>query len=120
MAITKSSTVVHNNITLTAGAGNTTSSDQDLTGSYRQVARVRFTNGATGPTVQAQCQIQVAETSTGDYTTLATVYGGTVNSAISEYEIEVPDATLHMRFVSGSNTGQNVTLRAVLDTITAI
>ena len=120
MAITKSSVVVHNNITLTAGAGNTTSADQDLTASYRQVARVRFTNGATGPTVQAQCQIQVAETSTGDYTTLATVYGGVVNSAVSEFEVEIPDATPHMRFVSGSNTGQAVTLRAMLDTITAI
>jgi len=120
MAITKASTVVHNNISLVAAAADTTSADQDVSACYRQVARIRFTNGATGPTVQAQCKVQVAETSAGDYTTLATVYGGVVASAITEYEVEIPDATPHVRFVSGSNTGQAVTLRAVLDTITAI
>ena len=121
MAITKASVVVANNITMTAGAANVTSADQDLTASYRTIARIRFTNGATGPTVQVQVAVQVSEdTTAGDYMTLATVYSGTVNSAVSEYVVEIPDTALHVQFVSGSNTGQNVTLRIVIEKITAI
>jgi len=121
MALTKSSTVVHNSITLTAGAGNTTSSNQSLTGVYQAIARIRFTNGATGPTVAAQTQVQISEDTTGaNYMTLATLGGGTTNSAVSEYVVYIPDAALNLQFVSGSNTAQNVTLRVVLDTITAV
>ncbi len=121
MALTKTNTVVHNDITLTAGAGDTTSSDQSLTGNYRTLARVRFTNGATGPTVQAQTKVQISEdTTSGNYMTLTTVYGGTANSAVTECMVEIPDSAEHLRCVSGSNTAQNVTLRVVLEQITAL
>ena len=121
MALVKSSAVVHNDITLTAGAGDTTSATQDMTGNYRTIARVRFTNGGTGPTVQAQCKIQVSEdTTSGNFMTLDTVYGGTVNSAVSEYVVEIPDPCEQLRFVSGSNTAQNVTLRVVVEKVTSI
>lgn len=118
--LTKSSTVVHNSITLTAGAGDTTSSTQSLTGSYQHTARIRITNGATGPTVVAQCKVQISEdTTSGNFMTLATILGTTVNSDVVEVVVAIPDTAQQVRFVSGSNTGQNVTLRVVLDTITA-
>src|SRR5664280_545423 len=110
MALTKSSSVVHSNITLTASAGNTTSSDQVLTGVYQCIARIRFTNGGTGPTIAAQTNVMISEdTTSGDYMSLAIVDGGTTGSAVSEYVIYIPDSALHLQFVSGSNTGQNVT-----------
>lgn len=121
MALTKSNTVIHNNITMTAAAGDVTSSDQDLTAVYQAVVRIRFTNGATGPTVAAQAKVQISEDTTGaNYMTLATVNGGTVNSAVTEYTIAIPDGAEHLQIVSGSNTAQNVTLRAVIEKITAV
>lgn len=120
MALTKSSTVVHNSITLTAGAGDTTSSTQDLTASYQHTARIRISNGGTGPTIAAQCKVQVSEdTTSGNFMTLATVIGTTVNSDVVEVSVAIPDTAQQVRFVSGSNTGQNVTLRVVLDKVTA-
>lgn len=120
MSLTKSSTVVHNSITLTAGAGDTTSSDQDLSASYQHTARIRITNGGTGPTVPAQCKILISEdTTSGNFITLATIKGDTANSAVVEQVVTIPDTATYVRFVSGSNTGQNVTLRVVLDKITA-
>ena len=121
MAITKSNTVVVNDVSLAAGAATVTSGDQDLTGSYRTLVRIRFTNGGTGPTVQCQCAINIAEdTTSAHYTNLTTVFGGTVASAVSEFAIEIPDSAEHLEFVYGSNTGQAVTLRAVIEKITAL
>lgn len=121
MALTKASVVVQNNITMTAAAGNVTSADQDLTGAYQTIARIRFTNGATGPTVAAQVQVQISEdTTAANYMTFATVNGGTVNNGITEFTIVLPDAAEHVQFVSGSNTAQNVTLRIVIEKVTAV
>jgi hypothetical protein len=121
MAITKGNAVVHNDVTLTAGAADTTSTSQDLTLNYQTAILVRITNGATGPTVAAQCKVQVAEADTaGLYQTLATVVGSTGNSAVVEQVVSIPDSAQYLRTVSGSNTGQNVTLRVVLEKITAL
>lgn len=121
MALTKSFTVISNDVAMVAGAGDVTSSDQDITAAYQTLVRVRFTNGATGPTVAAQTKIQISEdTSAGNYMTIATLSGGVANNGISEYLIVVPDAAEHLRTVSGSNTAQNVTLRIVLEKITAV
>lgn len=121
MALTKGNTVVHNDITLTAGAADTTSSTQDLTGNYQTIARIRITNGATGPTIAAQVSVQLSEVDTAaDFMELTAVDGGTTNSEVSEFVIDIPPSAEYLRFVSGSNTGQDVTLRVVIEKITAI
>jgi hypothetical protein len=120
-AVTKSSTVVSNNITLTAGAADTTTSDVDLTGSYRAHLIIRFTNGATGPTVAPRCDVQTSEdTTAGNYSTLFTVNGDTVNSSVNTRDVWLNDAVEHARLVCGSNTVQNVTLRIVVEKVTGI
>lgn len=120
MALTKSQTVIHNDITLTAGAGDTTSTNQDLSSAYSASLRVRLTNGATGPTVPAQTKVQVSEdTTAANFITIATITGLTSNSGVMERVIQIPSEAKYVRLVSGSNTGQNVTLRAVIDLITA-
>lgn len=121
MALTKTSVVVHDNITLTAGAGDTTSATQDLTAVYQTIARIRLTNGATGPTVAAQCKVQIAEVDTAaKYMTLATVVGLTSNNGVVEAVVAIPDPAEQLRFVSGSNTGQDVTLRVVIEKVTGL
>lgn len=121
MALTKANTVVHDDATLTAGAADTTSATQDLTGSYDTLVRVRITNGATGPTVAAQCKVQISEADiAAKYMTLATLQGGTANSGVYEWCVQIPGAAEYLRTVSGSNTGQNVTLRVTLEKVTAL
>lgn len=120
-AVTKSSTVVANDITMTAGAGDVTSSDVDLTGAYRTHCIIRFTNGATGPTVAPRVDILTSEdTTAGHYSKIFTVNGDTVNSSVNTRDIWLNDTVEHLEFVSGSNTVQNVTLRIVCEKITAI
>ena len=121
MALTKSSNVIHNDITLTASAGNTVSSVISLAANYRTGARIRFTNGGTGPTVQAQTKVEIAEDSTsGNFMALTICYGGTTASAVTEYFVDLPDWAEQLRFTSGSNTGQNVTLRVVIEMMTGL
>jgi hypothetical protein len=107
---------------MTAGAGNVTSSTIDLTGSYGTQLDIQLTNGATGPTIAAQVQIQVAADSGG---TLFVNFGGalvgsTANSAVTSWSIDLPIGVGAVRLVSGSNTGQNVTLDADYSKVTAI
>jgi hypothetical protein len=120
-AVTKTNTVVANSITMTAGAGDVTSSDFDNSGSYRTHCIIRFTNGATGPTVAPRVDVQTSEdTTAGNYSTLFTVNGDTVNSSVNTRDVWLNDAVEHARFISGSNTVQNVTLRIVCEKITGI
>lgn len=120
-APTKANVVVANDITMTAGASDVTSSDVDLTGSYRTHCIIRFTNGATGPTVAPRVDVMTSEdTTAGHYSKLFTVNGDTVNSSVNVRDVWLNDSVEHLQFVSGSNTGQNVTLRIVCEKITGI
>lgn len=120
MALTKGYSVVHDDITLTAGAGDTTSATEDISSAYQATVRVRLTNGATGPTTPAQCKVQIAELDTAaKFMTIATVVGLSSANGIVEQEVAIPDTAIKLRTVSGSNTGQNVTERVVLEKVTA-
>jgi hypothetical protein len=122
MAATKTRTALHAGTALTAGAASVTSQAVDLSTGYGSVVDVRLTNGATGPTVGAQVQVQVATDATG---TLWVNFGGPLvgsitGSAVSSWCVEVPIGVAAVRTVSGSNTGQTVTLDADVSTVTGI
>jgi hypothetical protein len=122
MAATKTRTALHAGTALTAGAASVTSQAVDLSAGYGSVVDVRLTNGATGPTVGAQVQVQVATDATG---TLWVNFGGPLvasitGSAVSSWCVEVPIGVAAVRTVSGSNTGQTVTLDADVSTVTGI
>jgi hypothetical protein len=122
MAATKTRTALHSGTSLTAGAGNVTSTTVDLSASYGAVVDIRLTNGATGPTVAAQVQVQVAADAAG---TLWVNFGGplvgsTTASAASSWSVEIPIGVAAVRTVSGSNTGQAVTLDADVSSVTGI
>lgn len=107
---------------MTAGAADTTSAAQDLTGSYGAQLDIKLTNGATGPTIAAQVQIQVANDAAG---TLWTNFGGalvgsTANNGVVSWSVDLPIGVAAVRLVSGSNTGQNVTLDADISKVTSI
>lgn len=119
---TKVRTAFAAGVTLTAGAGNTTSSTIDLSGAYGAQVNLQITNGATGPTIAGQVQVMVANDAAG---TLFVNYGGAwvasvANSAVSSISIDIPVGVAAVKIVSGSNTAQNVTLDADISVITAL
>jgi hypothetical protein len=125
MAITKSRTSIWSAQTLTAGAGNTTSSVIDLTGSYGAQVNINLTNGATGPTAAAQVQVQVANVYNAGSPTLWTNFGGAIagvtsNNGVSYASVEIPIGVAAVQLVAGGNTGQNVTVDADISRVTAV
>lgn len=122
MAATKVRTSIWSSQTLTAGAGNTTSSAVDLSTGYGAQVDIQLTNGATGPTVAAQVQVQVAADTSG---TLFVNFGGplvgsTANAAVSSWSVELPIGVNRLRLVAGSNTVNNVTVDADVSNVTSI
>ena len=125
MASTKSRTSLWSSQTLTAGSGDTTSSVIDLSSGYGAQVDITLTNGGTGPTVAAQCQVWVANDYNAGSPTLFTKFGGalqggTTNSGVYYFSVELPLAVAAMKLVAGSNTGQDVTINADISNVTAI
>ncbi len=119
MASTKATTAVHSGATLTAGAGDTTSSTTTIDDGYGGVILCKLTNGATGPTVAAQIEIQVSGDNSEWYV-LTTLYGTTTNSDVKSWCVEIPMGVEYIRTVSGSNTGQDVTIDVDVTEVTAV
>jgi len=129
VAAARTLTVIHNDITLIASAADTTATGVSIGTKYGVALLVKITNGATGPTVPAQCRVQVSGDDSNYYNYGGALVAGTANYAagppvVGVYSWDVPlplDAqALYVRTVSGSNTGQNVTLRVELATVDSI
>lgn len=122
MTITKVRTSIASAVTMTAGAGNVTSTAIDLTAGYGAQVSISITNGATGPTVAGQVQIQVSNDSSG---TLWSNFGGALvasvtNSAVTTWSVDLPIGVARVRLISGSNTAQACTLDADISNVTGI
>jgi hypothetical protein len=121
MASTKGLTAIWSSQTLTASAGDTTSSAVVLDDGYGAAVSIKLTNGATGPTIAAQVQIQVSQDNSEWYDFGGPLVGDTANSAVVSWGgIEVPIGVEYLRLVAGSNTGQNVTVDADISEVTAL
>ena len=121
MPTTKVVTVLATGVTLTAGAGDTTSSAVTLDDGYGASLHVKLTNGATGPTVVAQVQVEVSADNTEWYDLGGVLKGATGNNAVSDWGgIPIGIGVEYVRTVSGSNTAQNVTLDIDLTEVTAV
>lgn len=125
MAATKVRTSIWSSQTLTASSSNTNSSWIDLSAGYGAQVDIKLTNGATGPTVPAQVQIQVANDYNAGSPTLITNFGGafigsTANSDVTYASATIPFPVAALRLVAGSNTGQNVTVDADISNVTAV
>lgn len=107
----KENIVLDNNITLTAGAGNHTSNLLTITTHFGGSILIKITNGGTGPTVAAQAQVQVSGDNSNFYNYGGALVATTGNNDVNYYVVAIPNDTLYAQVVSGSNTGQNVTIR---------
>lgn len=121
MATTKTRTSIWAAQTLTAGAGNTTATAVDLADGYGAALNITLTNGATGPTVAAQVQIEVSNDNSTWSKFGGPLVGSTANSAVSSWGgIDVPIGVKYVRLVAGSNTGQNVTVEADISEVVSV
>ena len=118
--VTKAVTAILNGVTMTAAASDVTTDGPDLDTSFGAQLGIKLTNGATGPTVAAQVQIQVSQDDSKFYNFGGALVGSVANSAVSSWSIEIPIGVEHIQLVSGSNTGQNVTVDADISQVTAI
>ena len=108
-------------------AGSTTRGTVDLRTAGGGLLTMKITNGGTGPTVQAVCNVLVAHNSGAtptaasagaDWKTLWSFGGGTANSGVTEQSIVVDEAVMHLEVEFTGNTGQTVTVEAFLSEIT--
>ncbi len=121
MPTTKVVTVLANNVTLTAGAGDTTSPLATVDDGYGATLHVKLTNGATGPTIPAQVQVQVSADNAEWYDLGGALVGATGNNAVSDWGgIPIGIGVEYVQLVSGSNTAQDVTLDSDLTEVTAV
>ena len=120
MATTKANTVVLNDVTMTAGAGDVTTDGPDLDDGYGGIAYVKLTNGGAGPTIAAQVQIEVSADDANWYEFGGALVGSVTSLAIRSWTVDIPIGILHIRTVTGSNTGQNVTVRVDVAEVTAV
>lgn len=105
-------------------AGATTRAVLDIRGSLGGFLQLKITNGPTGPTLQCEGRVLVAHTtgatptaaSAGtDWKTVWRFGGGTANNGVTESgAIELPFGTQHVEVEFIGNTGQAVTVEAVL------
>ena len=109
-------------------AGGTTRGTVDLRTAQGGILTVKLTNGATGPTVAATCNILIAHNSGAtptaasagaDWKTIWSFAGTTTNSAITEQSIDVGPGVMHLEVEVTGNTGQAVTCEAFLSEITS-
>ncbi len=105
-------------------AGATTRAVLDIRGALGGFLQLKITNGATGPTAQCEGRVLVAH-NTGatpaagaagaDWKTIWRFGGGTANNGVTESgAIEVPFGTQHVEVEFTGNTGQAVTVEAVM------
>jgi hypothetical protein len=114
--------VLDNNVSLTAGAGENshTSALWTKNGGYGAGLSLKFTNGATGPTVAAQAQVQQSPDNSNWYN-LGGVIGGPLGANGSRsLSVDIPIWVKYARVLSGSNTDQAVVIRCEVTEVTAV
>lgn len=120
MALTKTTTTLHDGIALAASGGPTTSAVLTLDDAYGADIDIKLTNGATGPTTAAQVQVQVSPDNSHwfDYGGLLT--GKTGNNETISWHVQIPMEVQYARLVSTHPTGQPVTIDAFATELTTL
>jgi hypothetical protein len=120
MATSKTTTVLDDNVTLTKAAADHTSSVWTIDDSYGGELFIKVTNGATGPTVSAQAQVWVSPDNSNYYKFGGALISTLGNSIVTSWALLIPIGIKHLKVISGSNTGQDVTIRIEGTEVTSI
>jgi len=120
MATTKVVTVLDNNVTLVAAAGDNTSSVWTLDDGYGGQLHIKITNGATGPTIAAQAQVWASPDNSNWYKLGGALVSTLGNAIVTSWSIPIPIGVEYVKIISGSNTGTDVVIRVEGSEVTAI
>lgn len=120
MATVKSTTVVRSDITMTADAVDVNSAAVNISQGFGAVAYIKLTNGGTAPTVAAQAQIQLSTDNLNFYLFGGPIIGNLTNNGVESFVIDIPVSANHIRFITGSNTAQDVTMRIEVTEVSSV
>lgn len=107
-------------------AGATTRGTVDMRGTQGGWLTLKITNGGTGPTVQNQCNILIAHntgatpsagTAGSDWKTVWSFGGGITANSVTEQNVWI-NPCCHLEVEFTGNTGQAVTVEAIITIIT--
>ena len=113
-------------VTLTAGAGDQTSSVVDLRQYKERGAGLQIINGGTGPTVAAKIQAQVCcedappSGSTKWFSYGGELRGGVVAATTYDMPVDFGQYWTHCRFLAGENTVQDVVVNVIVGKVKAV
>ena len=114
MAVNKVSIDIWDGETLTADAADSTSDTVDISTAYGAKLFMYLENGATGPTLPAEIQVQERYTKEdGNYVWVSCggpLKAGVTNEGTYSWPMQFEDTTTAIRIVAGSNTDENVTI----------
>lgn len=109
-------------------AGSTTRGRLDCTSADGGMIRFRITNGGTGPTVQCEARVLIAQkgssmptaasegTADTDWKQVYVIGGGTTNSASTRGSYRFGPEVAYIEIEFTGNTGQSVTVECTGDT----
>jgi len=118
MQATKTARTIITSQSLAAGAGAVTGTWNGTT-SLAALLTARITNGATGPTIGCTVTVNVSNDNS-TWRKLTAVTAGTSNNEIDDFAFVIPDATMYVQVSIGGNTGQAVTIEALLHELTSV
>lgn len=112
MALTKTTIVVLNSITLVPATPQSASVTLDVASVGGSIYLI-ITNGATGPTIPARVLVEASDDGSTWYY-YATIFGSVANNGIVSAVIPFTEGILRLKLTATDNTGQNVTVRGVV------
>ena len=124
MALTKSDTTIIASASNAAGA--TSRGTIDLSSAYGGIVTMKITNGGTAPTLQCEGRVLISHADTlptaasagADWKTVSRFGGGTTASGVTEQSFQFGPEVRHLEVEFTGNTGQAVTVEAVVTTYT--
>lgn len=125
MALAKTLTTVVSSTS--NSAGGTTRGVADVRTKHGGLLTLKITNGGTGPSVACQGRVLVshaegatptAASAGADWKTVFVFDGGTANNAVTEQHFVFGPGVQHIEVEFTGNTGQAVTVEALLTTYT--
>ncbi len=108
MPASKTNTAKQSGLTMTAGAGDVTQAVHVMTTAYGGLAMVKLTNGATGPTLAAQCQLVFSGDDATYFKQAGPLVGNTDNNGVESWAVPIPVGVRNIEFITGSNTDEDV------------
>ena len=123
MAATKDVSVLHNDATMTGGAGPTNSSAANLATGYGASVLMKITNGATAPTTAASIILEVSADSINWYEMnggSVDLQGTTTNNDVVSKHFEIPPGVKYVRSATTHGDDQDVTVRVEVGNVSAV